>query len=261
MQIDWVTVAAQIVNFLILVWLLKHFLYGPVVRAMDRREQHIAERLEQAEAKARQAQEKADSYDRKARDLEGKRDELLRQAREEAESYRGQLRREIRDEMDTERERMRRQVGRERRDFLRDLRRRIAEQFEALARRALGDLSDRELEAQIASTFTARVKDMDADLRGRIATAAIQQRKDLIVCSSWELPADLRRRLTRTLHEAFGESLDVTYRQDTDLTCGIELRAAGHSVLWSLEAYLDTFEARLSEKLDEMAADTRSEAA
>ena len=44
MQIDWITVAAQIVNFLILVWLLQHFLYGPITRAMQRREQRIAER-------------------------------------------------------------------------------------------------------------------------------------------------------------------------------------------------------------------------
>ena len=45
MAIDWVTVSAQIVNFLLLVWLLKRFLYQPVLSAMDRREQDIAERL------------------------------------------------------------------------------------------------------------------------------------------------------------------------------------------------------------------------
>ena len=42
MQVDWLTVAAQIVNFLILVWLLHKFLYGPIVRAMGDREAAIA---------------------------------------------------------------------------------------------------------------------------------------------------------------------------------------------------------------------------
>ncbi len=52
MQIDWLTVIAQIVNFLILVWLLKRFLYQPVINAMDQREQRIAERLQKAELRA-----------------------------------------------------------------------------------------------------------------------------------------------------------------------------------------------------------------
>ena len=48
MQIDWFTVVAQIVNFLTLVGLLKKFLYGPIIRAMDDRERRIASRLEEA---------------------------------------------------------------------------------------------------------------------------------------------------------------------------------------------------------------------
>jgi F-type H+-transporting ATPase subunit b len=48
MLIDWFTVAAQIVNFLILVWLLKHFLYKPILDAIDAREKRIAaERYEE----------------------------------------------------------------------------------------------------------------------------------------------------------------------------------------------------------------------
>jgi hypothetical protein len=42
MLIDWFTVGAQIVNFLILVWLLKHFLYKPILNAIDAREKRIA---------------------------------------------------------------------------------------------------------------------------------------------------------------------------------------------------------------------------
>ena len=50
MLIDWFTVGAQVVNFLVLMWLLKHFLYKPVLDAIDAREQRIAKQLEQAQA-------------------------------------------------------------------------------------------------------------------------------------------------------------------------------------------------------------------
>ena len=48
MLIDWFTVVAEIVNFLILLWLLKRFLYKPVLNAMDKREATIASRENEA---------------------------------------------------------------------------------------------------------------------------------------------------------------------------------------------------------------------
>ena len=42
MPIDWFTVVAQAINFLILVWLLKRFLYKPILHAIDEREKGIA---------------------------------------------------------------------------------------------------------------------------------------------------------------------------------------------------------------------------
>jgi F-type H+-transporting ATPase subunit b len=51
MLIDWFTVGAQVLNFLILVWLLKRFLYKPILHAIDAREQRIAKELADADAK------------------------------------------------------------------------------------------------------------------------------------------------------------------------------------------------------------------
>ena len=61
-MIDWFTVSAQIINFLILVFLLKRFLYGPVIRAMDKREEAIAGRLKDAGQKQEEAQKEIDRY-------------------------------------------------------------------------------------------------------------------------------------------------------------------------------------------------------
>ena len=42
MLIDWFTVGAQVLNFVVLVWLLKRFLYKPVLNAIDAREKRVA---------------------------------------------------------------------------------------------------------------------------------------------------------------------------------------------------------------------------
>ena len=55
MLIDWFTVGAQALNFLILVWLLKRFLYKPILHAIDEREKRIAKELADADAKKAEA--------------------------------------------------------------------------------------------------------------------------------------------------------------------------------------------------------------
>ena len=60
MLIDWFTVGAQALNFIILVWLLKRFLYKPILNAVDAREQRIAAELADADAKRAEAKKERD---------------------------------------------------------------------------------------------------------------------------------------------------------------------------------------------------------
>ena len=55
MLIDWFTVGAQALNFLVLVWVLKHFLYKPILDAIAAREKGIAAKLADADAKTKEA--------------------------------------------------------------------------------------------------------------------------------------------------------------------------------------------------------------
>ena len=63
MLINWFTVLAQIVNFLILIYLLKRFLFKPILGAMAERERKMVDALNRAKG----AEEKAKN---KARELE-----------------------------------------------------------------------------------------------------------------------------------------------------------------------------------------------
>jgi F-type H+-transporting ATPase subunit b len=51
MLIDWTTVSFQVVNFLLLIVLLKRYLYGPILRAMQRREEELSAIRKEAEDK------------------------------------------------------------------------------------------------------------------------------------------------------------------------------------------------------------------
>jgi F-type H+-transporting ATPase subunit b len=55
MLIDWFTVAAQVLNFVILVWLMKRFLYKPILHSIDEREKQVAAELSNADKKKAEA--------------------------------------------------------------------------------------------------------------------------------------------------------------------------------------------------------------
>ena len=83
MKLDWFTVAAQIGNFLLLLWLLKRFLYRPILAAMAARQQRVAAALAEAQAQAVAAETLRRDCLTRQQELAATRETWLAQAREE----------------------------------------------------------------------------------------------------------------------------------------------------------------------------------
>ena len=96
MLIDWFTVGAQALNFLILVWLIKRYLYKPILDAIDAREKLIAARLADAEAKKTEAKKESDEFQHKNEEFDAQRAALLNKATGEANAERKRLLEEAR---------------------------------------------------------------------------------------------------------------------------------------------------------------------
>ena len=112
MLIDWFTVGAQAINFLILVWLLKRFLYKPILHAIDAREKRIAAQLADAEAKKAEAEKERDAFEQKNEAFDRQRAALLKKATDEAKAERQRLLDEARRAADA--------LGAKRQEALRD---------------------------------------------------------------------------------------------------------------------------------------------
>src|ERR1700690_348115 len=91
MLADWFTIVAQALNFLILVWLMKRFLYEPVLDAIDEREKRIATELANADAKKAEAQKEHDEFQHKNAEFDQQRAALLSKATGGAEAERQRL--------------------------------------------------------------------------------------------------------------------------------------------------------------------------
>jgi len=251
MQIDWITVSAQIVNFLVLAWLLHRFLYGPIVRAMERREQRIAQRLSDAEKKREEAENEARAFHQQQQALEERRELLLAEARAAAEAERRRLNEEARADVAAQKQAWLDEIERQKPEFLRTVRQRAQENFYDLARRALGDLADVGLETQICRAFQEKLAALDPAVKTRLAEAGHKTAEGAIVRSRFTLPPEAQHAIEKTIQDEILEEIPVHFRNDQDVLGGIELRLGGQTVSWSLDAYLEALEAQVEQVFGE----------
>ena len=245
MQIDWITVSAQIVNFLILVWLLKRFLYRPVTRAMEKREQHIQERLEKAREREERADEEISHYRERRDELDALRESILADARQEAEQLKMQMLDDARDEVAGIRSDWLQQVNEEREEFLGNLRRESAGAIELLARKALHDLADASLEERIVHAFIRQLHALDDTTRKTMASAS----GPVHITSAFELAPALREQLEHAIQATLREDITVGYITSGELLCGIELSSGGLRLGWNLAEYMDTLRDRIASSM------------
>lgn len=250
MQIDWLTVAAQIVNFLVLVWLLKRFLYAPITDAMRRREERIEERLKEARTAREEAEDEAKRLRRKQDELEAEKDQILDDAREEARNLRGRLEEDVRAEMEEKRKAWRDHLAEERDAFAAALQRQAGQQVLEITRRVLADYADSDLTDRVVSTFVQRLNGLDAETRKKMTEAASQEDEAARVETGAPIDSAAKSKITRAIHEVLSTDVDVDYAEDGELVLGVRLTIGDYTVEWSAVRYLDRLHTELGELIE-----------
>lgn len=250
MLIDWFIVVAQIINFLILVALLRWVLYRPILRVLRNRRETIRHDLEAAEAMKEEARRERDSQSRLRHDLEQRRRSLEEEARREVEERRRLDLQRLRADLEEFRRRWRDEALREEQAFLGTVRRRLGMAAGTIARRALTDLADADLEAQVVQVFLRRLAELGPEQRAALAAGGSGEAEPLVVRTSFALPPHLQRQLLDALEAAFPPLGPVQLSHDPDGPFGIEVRRAGMAIGWGLEPWLDGIERQLSGLLE-----------
>lgn len=254
MIIDWYTVIMQIINFLILVFLLRHFLYGPIIETMDERERRIVQREEEAAARKMQAEEDSRALRRERERLQQEEENILQEARSSVDETRRELMKEARREVDETRRRWVQAYERERETFIRELRRRVAEQACAIARRCLTDLADARLEELTLDLFIERVASLPEDERVELQGALAAGDGEITLRSAFDAPGEkmeeLQASLERILSDGGDVQLQLAVSTDPSLVCGLELESGSYRVSWSVDAYLEGVEEQVLRELD-----------
>lgn len=250
MLIDWFTVGAQALNFVILVWLMKRFLYVPVLDAIDAREKRIATQLGDAAAKETQARTERDDFQHKNEVFDQQRAELLGRATDEAKVERQRLIEEARKAADALTAKRRETLSSDAQHLDQAIGRRMRQEVFAVARKALADLASAGLEERMVEVFTRRLGAMDGPAKQAFAAALKSAAEPALVCSAFELPAEQRAAIQTAVNEAFAAEISLRFETRPDLVSGVELASNGQKLSWSIADYLTSLEKLVGELVE-----------
>jgi F-type H+-transporting ATPase subunit b len=251
MLIDWFTVAAQAVNFLILVWLMKRFLYKPILHAIDEREKRIATELANADKKKAEAQKESDDFKHKNEEFDKQRAALLSKATDDAKAERQRLLDEARKDAAALSSKLQEALRDQEHTLHQAISRRTQQEVFAITRKALTDLATTSLEERLGEVFTRRLREMDAQAKAGLAQSLKTAPDPALVRSAFDLPAQQRAAIQNALNETFSAEIHIRFETAPDLISGIELSTNGQKVAWSIADYLASMEKSVDELLKE----------
>jgi F-type H+-transporting ATPase subunit b len=249
MLIDWFTVGAQALNFLILVWLMKRFLYQPILNAIDAREKKIAAALADAEAKKFEAQKERDSFNQKNEALDQERAALLSKATDQANVEGQRLLEAARTAANSLSAKRQDALHHETAELNQAITRQTQEAVFSITRKALADLATTELEERLSDIFIRRLRELDEPTKAGMGTALSTAPEPARVCSAFALPDDQRAKIQNAINETFSANIPLAFEMAPDLVSGIELTASGQKIAWSIADYLTALEKGVGELL------------
>jgi F-type H+-transporting ATPase subunit b len=249
MLIDGFTVLAQVLNFFVLVWLLKRYLYQPILDAIDAREQRIASELADAATKQQQAGQERDNFAQKNSEFDQQRDAMLQKASAEAETERQRLLAEARTAAAENANKHRLALARDQQQLQQELNTLAQTQLMAIAKKVLADLANQPLESAMVAVFIQQLACLpDAD-KTRFRQSLAQTEQTAAVRSAYPLAEAERADIQQAVNQCFSGEVQLSFTNSDQSIAGIELSAKGQLIAWSIASYLGALQKNIAATL------------
>jgi len=242
MKINWFTVVAQAINFVVLIWLLRRFLYKPILKAIDTREKNIASQLKEAEDKKTAAAKEQDDFRKKNEDFDrlkqglmdkavtdshAERDKLIAGAKKDAGILSAGLQKTMQDTLESQNN---------------DIARKTEQEVFSITRKALTDIASVSLEEQSVNTFIRRLDEAKADEKRQFVDAFTSNANTILIRSAFDLPPKQQEDLSNAVDKVLGSKAPLQFKTTPELISGIELTTNGYKLAWSFSEYLHSLE-------------------
>lgn len=242
MNFEWSTFILEIINFLILVWILKRFLYHPVRAAIEARREAIDKDIAAAETQHQKADELKQRYEHRLADWETEREKARAHLDSELDAEREKRLQALEAEIKGRQERAR--VLAERETRLRDQAERERAQARAgeFLRRLLGSLAGPELQARLVERLLGGMDKLPADRLAAGREAWHSGDETPCITTAFPLDEPARKALLEQLGGSLGKpGAEPEFKEDEALVAGIRLEFGSWLLSMNLRDEMDLF--------------------
>jgi F-type H+-transporting ATPase subunit b len=241
MELDWTTFALEVLNFLVLVWLLKRFFYRPVLAVIEARRAETAKTIADAEAVRRDAERLKTEYQAHLAEVDKERAAAKGRLDEDIAAERSRRLAAVAAEIVEERRRREALEARERSEVELALERQATLIAARFATRFLERLAGPELEAKLADLALSELDAGRSDKLEALRAALKDPGVSIKVVSAYPLDAARRAAFTAALGKLAGRALAPTFAEDTVLKAGVCIMAGSWVLMANLRDELNFF--------------------
>jgi len=233
-ELNWSTFILEIINFLILVWILKRFLYKPVMEAIAARRAGIEQEMHTAHEIEQQAQTLKGQYERRLEDWEQEKQSAREQLHEEIEQERTRLNAQLQKSLQQEQQKARVLAAQQEQERQRHYEQLALQNSLRFTSKLLGDLAGAELEARLLDKLLTQLQALPATQHERLSQGLTAGNLSARIVTAFPLNDNRRGQIQQVLHDLSQRPLDCVFAQDPGLLAGARIELGP----WLLQANL-----------------------
>lgn len=241
MELNWTTFVLEIVNFLILLWILKRFLYRPILDVIAKRRADIQQERAEAEEQLQQARELERQYLDRLSEWEKEKKKAQETLRQELEGERVRETEKLAKSLEDERQKTKRADEKQLNEMVRKVEHQAMEQAAEFAARLLNVFASPELENRLIQLLLDDLDQMDASQKQVIFADRNGRDIGVTVSSAFPLSDDQKKQIEQAINLAAGQPASFHYCQLPELRAGLLISAGGWSMRANLRDELKSF--------------------
>jgi F-type H+-transporting ATPase subunit b len=220
------------INFLVLVWILKHFLYKPVLGVLAKRRQGIESQLTDAKQLREEAETLKQQYEGRLADWEHERQQARDKLAQEIDSERQQQMSELKDTLEQEKQKAEVIEKRRQAEALHKTEQRALQQAAEFASRLLSQASGPELETRLVALFITQLADLSKQQKTELKSQWGETPEAIQITTAFPLSDQQQQELQQHLQEITGEDTPIQFAENPELLAGLHIAIGA----WALHA-------------------------
>jgi len=242
-ELNWTTFSLEILNFLILVWILKHFLYKPVLNVIAARRAKIEKTLTDAKAIEAEAQALKSQYETRQAEWQQEKDAARAKLAQEMVAERDRLTAVLESSLAEQREKAGVLEERQRGEWRRATEEKAIAHGAAFVARLLARVASPELEARLIDVTLEDLRQFPADQARSLVSGAGTASLAANVASAYRMDGERRKTLDNLLAALMGAKLALHFSEDPDLLAGLRVNVGSWVLHGNLHDELKFFSA------------------